>query len=536
MSEGRVATYRNPVIPGFHPDPSAVRVGRDYYLVTSSFEYFPGVPIFHSTNLADWRQIGHVLTRREQVDLTNRPSSSGIYAPTLRHHGGTFYMVTTDVRGIGNFYVTATDPAGPWSDPIRLPYGNIDPSLFFDDDGKVYVTVQDGWGDDSHIIQYEIDPRTGEALTEPVKVWQDAEGPWTEGAHLYKINGLYYLMSAAGGTAYEHREVIGRSKHPYGPFEPCPVPILTHRGLPDHDIQCIGHGELIDDADGNWWMLFLGTRPLAGKYSVLGRETFLAPVRWTEDGWPMVDNNEGTVQTVMRVPRLPGDAPQADAERSGQSALQSSASRPAASARPFGEDPVELAWPLGPEWSFLRVADDARCTWDDAAGGLRLTGNKWTLDDEGPAVFACIRQRHHRMEATASLAFRPAHDGEEAGLAVRLNNRGHVFWGVKHADGAARLCLAFRNGDEFRRHFAAELPAGGRVRLKIESDGHHYACFWSFGGEEWQPLAERVPVAALSPEVNGGFTGACVGLYASGAGRGQSAPAVVDAFRYAPKA
>lgn len=516
MKNGKQTVYHNPVIPGFHPDPSAVRVGRDFYLVTSSFEYFPGVPIFHSTNLVDWRQIGHVLTRKEQVDLSNSNSSDGIYAPTLRYHDGTFYMVTTDVRGIGNFYVTATDPAGPWSDPISLPYGGIDPSLFFDDDGKVYVTVQNGWGEESHIIQYEIDIRTGKALTEPVKVWQDAEGPWTEGAHLYKINGMYYMMSAAGGTSFEHREVIGRSPNPYGPFEPCPEPILTHRGLPDHEIQCMGHGELIDDADGNWWMLFLATRPLEGKYSVLGRETFLAPVRWTEDGWPMIDNNEGTVKTVMEVAHLPGDAAGGDF-------------------RPFGKGPVELSWPLGPEWSFLRVSDETRYAWDGDSNRLRLTGNRWTLDEEGPATFACIRQRHHRMRVTAELSFVPQLEGEEAGLAVRLNNRGYLFWGVKKTEGTARLCLIHRNGDELIRHPVQELPADGRVHLSIASNGDVYTCSHSFNGSDWHTVDVRVPMAALSPETNGGFTGVCVGVYASGAGAGQSTPAYISSFVYLPQ-
>src|SRR5690606_26826289 len=153
---------------GFYPDPSIVRVDEtNYYMATSSFEYFPGVPIFHSVDLVNWQQIGHALTRKSQLDLSNTPSSSGIYAPTLRYHQGTFYLITTDVRGIANFYVTAKDPRGPWSEPIKIPYGNIDPSLLFDEDGKVYVTVQNGAGLDSHVIQYEIDPLTGEALTEP---------------------------------------------------------------------------------------------------------------------------------------------------------------------------------------------------------------------------------------------------------------------------------------------------------------------------------------------------------------------------------
>lgn len=535
MSNKSSLVYNNPVIPGFHPDPSLVRVGKDYYLVTSSFEYFPGVPIFHSTDLIHWRQIGHVLTRREQVDLSASTSSSGIYAPTLRYHDGTFYMVTTDVRGIGNFYVTATDPAGPWSDPITLPYGGIDPSLFFDDDGKVYATVQNSEGYDSHIIQYEIDPSTGKALTEPVKVWQDPEGPWTEGAHLYKINGTYYMMSAAGGTSFEHREVIGRSDNPNGPFEPCPVPILTHRGLRDHEIQCMGHGELIDDVDGNWWMLFLATRPLEGKYSVLGRETFLAPVYW-KDGWPLIDNNEGTVNTVMRVEgrSLGTAATGAPATANGSDA--SSTTGTTGTSRPFGADPVALSGPFGPEWSFLRVYDEASYAWEADANRMRVHGNRWNLDDEAPANFASIRQRHHRMRLEATLAFKPVHDGEEAGLALRLNNRGYLFWGVKRIDGKARLCLTHRNGDELNRHLAdIAADANDVVKLAVASDGANYTCSWSIDGNTWHEVSVKVPMSTLSPETNGGFTGVCVGIYASGDGADAATPAYFSDFNYAPQ-
>lgn len=532
MSDRERLVYRNPVIPGFYPDPSAIRVGRDYYLVTSSFEYFPGVPIFHSTNLIEWRQIGHVITRTEQVDLSQSKSSGGIFAPALRWHRGTFYMVTTDTSGIGNFYVTATDPAGPWSDPIRLPYGNIDPSLFFDDDGKVYVTAQNGWGHESHIIQYEINPQTGEALTEPVNIWQDPEGPWTEGPHLYKINGMYYIMSATGGTAYDHREIIGRSPNPYGPFEPCPVPILTHRGLPGHEIQCTGHAELIDDPDGNWWALFLGTRPLEGKYSVLGRETFLAPVRWTEDGWPMIDNNEGTVRTIMQVP---------DSAVFGSDSASGTESRNPY--RQFGQEPLSLTWPLAPEWSFLRTSDPERYSWDSESGRLKLVGNRWTLDDEAPATFLCIRQKHFRMRVTVQMDYTPVHEGEEAGLAVRLSNRGYVFWGIKKTGEGVRLCLSQRNGDDLVRRLIDPSEPGGstgglageRIHLSVASDGKVYRFAFSADGTVWHSPAEEVPMAHLSTEVNGGFTGACAGLYASGAGADSSAPARFSQFVYTPE-
>ncbi|WP_258881348.1 glycoside hydrolase family 43 protein [Paenibacillus sp. sptzw28] len=278
-------SYMNPVIPGFYPDPSVARRGEDYYLVTSSFEYYPGIPVFHSRDLVNWEQIGCVITRPEQLDLSERRSSRGIFAPTIRCCNGRFYVITTDVDGIGNFFVSAEDPGGPWSDPIRIPYGGIDPSLMFDDtDGTVYVTVQQGADKNSHIIQYEIDISTGEALTEPVVIFRGDGGPWVEGPHLYRIHGMYYLIAASGGTGRYHREIAARSDKPYGPFVMLPHPILTHNRLDDHPIQNTGHADLFEDGNGFWWAVFLGVRPVEGHHGVLGRETFLAPVHWTEAG------------------------------------------------------------------------------------------------------------------------------------------------------------------------------------------------------------------------------------------------------------
>lgn len=248
--------YTNPVVPGFYPDPSVIRVGEDYYMAASSFEYMPGLPIFHSRNLTDWRQIGHALNRRSQIDLSTRKSSEGIYAPTLRYHQGVFYLITTDVMGIGNFYIISMNPAGPWSDPICIPYGNIDPSLLLDDDGKVYVTVQSGADAESHIIQYEIDITTGQALTEPIAIAHGDGGVWTEGPHLYHIGSHYYLLCACGGTGRDHRTLVYRAERPYGPFERMTEPMLTHNALPAHPIQNTGHAELVEDTRGDWWAFF----------------------------------------------------------------------------------------------------------------------------------------------------------------------------------------------------------------------------------------------------------------------------------------
>src|SRR3954470_819781 len=247
-----------------HPDPSICRVGRDLYLACSSFEYFPGVPLYHSRNLVDWRPLGHALTRRSQLDLAGTPSSGGIYAPTLRHHEGTFFLITTMV-GRGHLVVTARDPRGSWSDPTWLDFDGIDPSLTFDD-RRIYYT-RNGAGSDRdhpHVYQAEL-ARRGDRLAlagEPQVVWKGTGGIWPEAPHLYRRGDWYYLVTAEGGTSYGHSVVVARATRPDGPFAVSPHgPLLTHRDRPRHPIQATGHADLVDLADGATWAVLLGIRP-----------------------------------------------------------------------------------------------------------------------------------------------------------------------------------------------------------------------------------------------------------------------------------
>ncbi|MFE2991699.1 family 43 glycosylhydrolase [Streptomyces sp. NPDC059262] len=272
--------------PEFHPNPSVCRVGDDYYLTRSSFEYVPGVPLFHNRDLMHWRQIGNVLDRPGQLRLPwDTPSSAGIYAPTLRHHDGRFWLVATNVSsGGGNLLVSATDPAGPWSDPVPLPgVPGIDPDLAWEEDGACWVTV-------AGISQVRIDPYTGETFGEPRPLWCGTPGAKApEAPHLYHVGDHWYLLIAEGGTERGHAVSVARGPAPTGPFEPCPAnPVLTHRST-DEPLQNTGHADLVQAPDGTWWTVFLGVRPRGGTpgWHVLGRETFLAPVTW-EDGWPVV--------------------------------------------------------------------------------------------------------------------------------------------------------------------------------------------------------------------------------------------------------
>ena len=250
----------NPIIPGYHPDPSICRVGNDYYIVNSSFQYFPGVPIYHSTDLVNWELIGNVLDRESQLPLKNANSSGGIYATTIRYNEGTYYMVTTNVTTGGNFFVTAKDPKGPWSEPVYLKQGGIDPSFLFED-GKCYMV-----SNPNGIVLCEIDPVTGKQLTEGKVLWYGTGGRYAEGPHIYKKDGWYYLLISEGGTEMGH-----------GP----------------------GHGDFVQAPDGSWWVVFLGFRRYGGDFHHLGRETFIAPVSWVA-GWPVI-NDGAPIEAIMPV-------------------------------------------------------------------------------------------------------------------------------------------------------------------------------------------------------------------------------------------
>lgn len=289
--------YKNPVIPGCHPDPSICKAGEDYYLVNSSFEYFPGVPLFHSRDLVNWEQVGHVLNRESQLKIKGGNMWGGIYAPTIRYNDGTFYMITTNTSDRGNFLVYTDNPYGEWSDPVWIRQGGIDPSLYFED-GRCYMVSNP----DGAIWLCEINPKTGEQLSESKRIWGGTGGRYPEGPHIYKRNGWYYLMISEGGTEYGHKVTIARSRNIGGPYESNPAnPILTHinQNAENNPIQGVGHADMVQAHDGSWWLVCLGFRTQNGQHHVLGRETFLAPVTWNEDGWPVV-NGDGTIDLDMK--------------------------------------------------------------------------------------------------------------------------------------------------------------------------------------------------------------------------------------------
>jgi len=498
---------RNPILPGFYPDPSVCRVGRDYYLVSSSFEYFPGVPIFHSADLVNWEQIGHCLTRKSQLDLTGALPSSGIFAPTLRYHRGVFYMITTNVGGCGNFYVTATDPAGPWSEPVLVDGDWFDPSLFFEDDGRAYYTRRGGRG----IVQAEIDVETGRLTTELEMICERFICSDIEGPHLYKIDGVYFLMAAEGGSRFGHGEVIGRSDSPWGPFEPCPHnPILTHRDRGHGAIRDVGHAELVQDHNGRWWAFCLGTRHLHyNSFSLLGREIFLAPVVWTEDGWPVVGDG-GAVAESFRADLFPAQLPVPDVWRDDFD----------------GAD-------LDHRWNFLRNPRDEDWSLGERPGYLRLRGSPVSLADRDSPAFLGRRQQHFGMTASCLLDFAPQAENEEAGLTAFMNDCHHYAVVVAMRQGRRCVVVKKRVGD-MAQEVASDPLGPGPVRLAVSADSSYYRFSYAQDGREVRPLASGLG-RLLSPEIaadDGSWTGVYLAMFASGNGRPCRRPADFDWFEY----
>ncbi|NIK68604.1 glycoside hydrolase family 43 protein [Paenibacillus sp. BK720] len=499
--------YSNPVISGFHPDPSVCRAGEDYYLVTSSFEYFPGVPLFHSRDLVNWEQIGHVLTRTEQLDLSKAGSSGGIYAPTIRYNNGTFFMTTTNVSGGGNFYVHADDPRGKWSDPVFVDQPGIDPDLFFDEDGTVYYTTShDAKG--QGVYQSRIDIKTGERLSDVSLLWKGTGGQYPEAPHVYRIGEWYYLMISEGGTEYGHMVTVARSKRPDGPFEGCPHnPILTHRSQL-RTIHATGHADFIQGPDGGWWAVCLGIRP-AGypHHHYLGRETFLAPVTWTEDAWPVIGDH-GTIGEIMPAGNLP---------------LQPKT-------EPAGRDDFDEA-SLASCWNFLRSPDPGNWSLSAKKGSLTLYGSGDTLNETGAPSFVGRRQQHFSFRASTHLTFAPKRDGEEAGIAVYMNERFHYEIAVTQIAGARKLIFRRRLGTLWK--VESEIPwSTDSVVLSIHADGMSYVFGFAGSGEEEPIRMGQGECRLLATEVAGGFTGVFIAMYATGNGARSITPAYFDWMDY----
>ena len=491
--------YRNPIISGYNPDPSICRVGEDYYIVNSSFEFYPGVPVYHSRNLVNWELEGYCLTEESQLDLHGCRPSGGIYAPTIRYHQGTFFMTTTNTSGKGNFIVHTTDMKKGWSKPAWVDQGGIDPSLLFDDDGTVYFasTSMDSEGK-TGIFLCQVNPFTGERLTESVVISRGCGGRYAEGPHLYKWFGKYYLMLAEGGTEYGHMETILRSDSPYGPFEACPHnPILTHRDDMREEIYCTGHADMIEDHNGNWWLVCLAIRPCQEKKDRvllhnLGRETFLTPVVWTEDGWPIVGEN-GLISPEMEGP-LPGE-------------------RPAPVNRDFADDFSQDRFSL--HYNFLRNPSMENYVRDTAKRKLILRGTSTTINEMASPTLIGVRQKGFETVSVADVSLLDAVQGMRAGLTAYYNDSYHYEIYLSREMDRWKVCLAKHIHDIFTVTASAEIPAAENVKLRIVSDKTYYRFSYSLVGETFVELGSGLTVGLCTESTrNMTFTGTYIGMFA----------------------
>ncbi len=505
---GKDVVY-NPILPGWYSDPSICTNGEgDYFLVTSTFSYFPGVPIFHSRDLVNWKQVGHVLDRPSQLTgLGRQHTSGGIFAPDIKYNpkNRTYYMITTNV-GTGNFLVKTQDPFGAWSDPILLPQvQGIDPSLFFDDDGKAYIVNNDeapgGKPEyDGHrtirIVEYDVenDCTIGERRIIVNKGVDPAAKPiWIEGPHLYKIDGKYFLMCAEGGTSDQHSEVVFRSDAPMGDYKPWNRnPILTQRHLPadrPDPVTCTGHADLVKTPDGAWWGVFLGCRPTKKGFENLGRETFLMPVRWSEDGFPFFLEGEETVPLTVRHPgvRVEGNP------TFGNFVVEDS----------FDGDHLDQSW--------MTLRGPANGLYAVKGGVLELTCSPMRATRFETPALVLRRLQHHAFTASTRMRFFPE-GSEAAGLLLYKDERHQLFLKVSLVDGSPAICLE-RSGETLS---CKALPKTfSTVDLAIASDdGLTFRFGFAVDGREMRTLVANVDASYLSTAVAGGFTGTTVGPYA----------------------
>lgn len=473
--------YTNPVVKGFYPDPSVCFANGKYYLVCSSFQYFPGVPLFESEDLVNWKQIGYVLTRKNQVMLDKINSSGGVFAPTIRYNNGRFYMVTTNDTTHQNFYVYTDDIYSEWSDPIYVDQGGIDPSLYFEN-GRTWF-MSNGVDEDgiSGVIQCEINIETGEKLTKGKCIWQGSGGRYLESPHMYKIGNYYYLMAAEGGTEYGHMVTYARSQSVWGPFNGYPHnPVLTNRNKAPYIIQGIGHGDLIQDKYGDWHILTLGFRQMHmwKPYHYLGREVFLTPVQFGGDSW-FTAGIDGTTDECYEIK---GDFEQLVKKE-----------------YTFENTDMNIDW--------CRMRFPVEENYEYADGILTLHGTDITLDDVDSPTFTAMRQKDFCFDLSVDVKVT---DGE-GGVTFLITENEHYDIAVrKNGSGYEAVCKLNIGGI---KHVQSVLPLdSGSCTLAVKA--HHFG-YSFFAIKDGEPVQLGFGDAKyLSSEVAEGFTGVMAGLYA----------------------
>ncbi len=522
--------YHNPILAGWYPDPAITDDGKgNYYMVHSTFAFYPGIPIFHSTDLVNWKQIGHVLDRPEQLDLEGFGVSRAIFAPDISYDGERFYVTCTVVDGKGNFVVTADDPAGPWSDPVWLPEViGIDPGLFFDED-KSYLVYNSDAPENKPLYQGHRTIRMVEFDKENLEVVSDnrilvnggvdlSEKPiWAEGPRIYKLNGYYYLMTAEGGTAIDHSEVIYRTKDINTDFEPWDQnPILTQRDLDpsrENPITSAGHADIVQTENGEWYGVFLACRDYGTDHYNTGRETFMTPVRW-EDDWPVFDLGGDGVKYKYPLPE--GVTVNEDNfPLTGNFTVKEE----------FDTDS------LGYHWMYLRTVHEPWHSFED--GALQVETRPEDLAGTSNPSFIGRRQQHLNGSASISLDFIAQSENESAGL-VAFQNESYYYYICKSLqEGEQVVQLRKANSDGYTIVESAALEAAEEaVELKIDFGTDAYTFSFRTAEDTWQQLGEGLDPKYLSMQVAGGFVGVTLAMYTSSEGEASDNTASFNWFEY----
>lgn len=517
--------FQNPILAGYYPDPSICKAGKDYYIVNSSFAYYPGLPLFHSKDLLNWKLIGYAMDRPEQLNLDSAGVSRGLFAPAISYHNGTFYIVCTEVSKLGNFVITAKDPKGPWSNPVRLPQVNgIDPSLFFDDNGKAYilfnsippnnVSVHNGH---RTIRMFEFDPINLKVVGEEKLLINGgtdmAKKPvWIEGPHFIKKDGWYYLICAEGGTGYNHSEVVFRSKLPEGPFISYEKnPILTQRQLDPNrknPITTVGHADFVEDADGKWWGIFLGCRPYEGDYYNTGRETFMAPVVW-KNGWPEFDLGGDEVKYTYPI--------NASINKKKESFNGNYLFRDEFNGKE-----------LNKRYQFLRTTRSQWWSLSENVGSLTMQVRPENAAGKGNPSFIGFHQPHLKGYAATSLKFNPSAENEKAGMLLFQNEKTHYLLSKSVKDG--KPVVELFKGNEL---IVSKILSGNltdEIFFKIEAKTDTYSFYFATKKNKWELLLDKVDAKYLSTKSAGGFVGTVYSLYATSNGKATDNKAIYHWF------
>lgn len=529
---------RNPILPGFNPDPSICRAGDDYYIATSTFEWYPGVQIHHSRDLVNWRIAARPLDRASQLDLRGNPDSCGAWAPCLSFADGLFWLVYTNVRRFAgpfkdtlNYIVTAPRIEGPWSDPVFVNASGFDPTLFHDDDGRKWF-LNMLWnhrggsvgGQPTHpgfagIVLQEWNAREGRLVGEPKNVFRGSPLGLVEGPHLFKRNGWYYLTTAEGGTGYDHAVTMARSRSIDGPYELHPkLHLMTSRHAPEASLQRAGHGQIVETPDGSVYHTHLCSRPLRPglRRSPLGRETALQRCEWHDDGWLYLAG--GGMVPALDVPAPP--------------------LRPAPWPLPPSEHRFTGAQ-LPPEFQWLRTPEPGRL-FTLTGSALRLHGRE-SVGSWFEQSLVARRQEHMAFSAEAELSFAPRSHQQLAGIAHYYNrSKFHTLAVTWHeAHGRVLSIMSCEADHDGRLRFALEapqpLPAAGPVRLAMRVDHEHLQFQWCLPGQAWRDIGPVLDASLVSDEAglgaHGSFTGAFAGMFACDMA-GTALPADFAAFAY----